>query len=165
MYKSSYCFSLLFSTTGLNEKLKQKTTKRKKTSHTSFGYDFWVYCSFTHSTYNIMIIVKIFLLLFVLLRVDFCRLAGSWVHAVQFSSVIQLCLTLQPHGLQHARPPYPSPTPGASSNSCPSSRWCHPTISFSVIPFSSWPQSSQHQHLFHWVNSSHEVAKTLEFQL
>ena len=44
---------------------------------------------------------------------------------------------LQPHGLQHARLPCPSPTPGACSNSCPSSRWCHPTITSSVIPFSS----------------------------
>ena len=44
---------------------------------------------------------------------------------------------LQPHGLQHARLPYPSPTPRAYSNSCPLSRWCHPTISSSVVPFSS----------------------------
>ena len=45
------------------------------------------------------------------------------------------------HELQHARPPCPSPTPGAYSNSCPLSRWCHPTISSSVIPFSSCPRS------------------------
>ena len=57
-------------------------------------------------------------------------------------SVAQLCLTLWPHGLQHIRLPCPSPTPGAYSNSCPSSRWCHPTISFSVVPFSSCLQSS-----------------------
>ena len=43
---------------------------------------------------------------------------------------------LRPHGLQHARPPCPSPTPGAYSNSCPLSRLCHPTISTSVVPFS-----------------------------
>ena len=49
--------------------------------------------------------------------------------------------SLWPHGLQHARPPCPSPTPEACSNSCPSSRWCHPTISSSVIPFSSCLQS------------------------
>ena len=49
----------------------------------------------------------------------------------QFSSVAQSCLTLPPHGLQHARLPCTSPTPGACSNSCPSSRWCHPTISSS----------------------------------
>ena len=47
----------------------------------------------------------------------------------------------QPHGLQHARPPCPSPTPGAYSNSCPLSQWCLPTISSSVVPFSSCLQS------------------------
>ena len=49
--------------------------------------------------------------------------------------------SLQPYGLQHARPPCPSPTPGVHPNSCPSSRWCHPTISSSVVPFSSRLQS------------------------
>ena len=54
----------------------------------------------------------------------------------QFSSVAQSCPTLRPPGFQHARIPHPSPTPRACSNSCPSSWWCHPTISSSVIPFS-----------------------------
>ena len=49
--------------------------------------------------------------------------------------------SLQPHESQHARPPCPSPTPGVYSNPCPSNRWCHPTISSSVVPFSSCPQS------------------------
>ena len=49
--------------------------------------------------------------------------------------------SLRPHGLQHTRPPCPSPTPGVYSNSCLSSWWCHPTISFSVIPFSFCLQS------------------------
>ena len=49
--------------------------------------------------------------------------------------------SLQPHGLQHARPPCPSPTPGVHPSSCPLSQWSHPTISSSVIPFSSCPQS------------------------
>ena len=49
--------------------------------------------------------------------------------------------SLRPHGLQHARPPCPSPTPGVYSNSCPSSWWCHPTILSSVVPFSSCLQS------------------------
>ena len=49
--------------------------------------------------------------------------------------------SLWPHGMRHARPPCPSPTPGACSNSCPSSRWCHPTILSSVVPFSSCLQS------------------------
>ena len=61
--------------------------------------------------------------------------------SVQFSSVAQLCPTLQPHGLQHAGPPCPSPTPRVYSNSCPLSWWCHPTISCSVVPFSYCPQS------------------------
>ena len=59
----------------------------------------------------------------------------------QFSSVAQLCPTLRPHGLQHVRAPCSSPTPGVYSNSCPLCQWCHPTISFSVIPFSSCLQS------------------------
>ena len=49
--------------------------------------------------------------------------------------------SLWPHESQHARPPCPSPTPGVHSNSCPSSRWCHPAISSSIVPFSSCPQS------------------------
>ena len=65
-----------------------------------------------------------------------------------FSSVTQSCLTLRPHGLQHTRPPCPSPNPGAYSNSCPLSQWCHPTISSSLIPFSclqSFPASGSFQ--------------------
>ena len=49
--------------------------------------------------------------------------------------------SLRPHGLQHARPPCPSPSPRVYSDSCPSSQWCHPTISSSVVPFSSHLQS------------------------
>ena len=64
---------------------------------------------------------------------------------IQFSSVQFSCSvvsdSLQPCELQHARPPCPSATPGVHSNSCPSSRWCHPAISSSVVPFSSCPQS------------------------
>ena len=56
---------------------------------------------------------------------------------VQLSSVAQSCLTLRLHGLQHARPPRPSPTPRVYSNSRPLSRWCHPTISSFVSPVSS----------------------------
>ena len=71
--------------------------------------------------------------------------------------------SLRLHGLHHTRLPCPSPTPRACSNSCPLSQWCHPTISSSVIPFSS--NLSQHQGLFQWVSSSHQVAKVLELQL
>ena len=59
----------------------------------------------------------------------------------------------------------PSPTPGAYSNSCSSSCWCHPTISSSVIPFSSHLQTFPASGPFQWVNSSNQVAKVLEFQL
>ena len=59
---------------------------------------------------------------------------------VQFSCSVMFN-SLRPHVLQHARPPCPSPTARVHPNSCPLSRWCHPTISFSLIPFSSCPQS------------------------
>ena len=59
--------------------------------------------------------------------------------SVQFSRSV-MSNSLRPHESQHARPPCPSPTPGLYSNSCPSSRWCHPAISSSVVPFSSCPQ-------------------------
>ena len=65
----------------------------------------------------------------------------TWYSEGQFSSVTQSCPTLWPHELQHARPLCPSPTPGVHLNSCPSSQWCHPAISSSVVPFSSCPQS------------------------
>ena len=61
--------------------------------------------------------------------------------SIQFSSVTQSCRSLRPHEPQHARPPCPSPTPGVYPNSCALSRWCHPTISSSVVPFSPCPQS------------------------
>ena len=60
--------------------------------------------------------------------------------SVQFSHSV-VSYTLQPHELQHARPPCPSPTPRVYSNSCLSCRWCHPIISSSVVPFSSCLQS------------------------
>ena len=60
--------------------------------------------------------------------------------SVQFSCSV-VSESLQPHELQHARPPCPSPTPGIHPNQCPSSRWYHPTISSSIVPFSSCLQS------------------------
>ena len=68
----------------------------------------------------------------------YCRMWGSFAFhylPVQFSHSA-VTDSLWPHGLQHARPPCPSPTPWACSNSCPSSWWCHQTISSSVVPFS-----------------------------
>ena len=65
----------------------------------------------------------------------------AFILPVQFSSVAQSCPTLRPHGLQHARPPCPSPAPEIYSDSFPLSQWCHPTISSSGVPFSSRLQS------------------------
>ena len=64
----------------------------------------------------------------------------SNISSVQFSCSV-VSNSLRPHELQHTRPPCPSPTPGVHSNSRLSSRWCHPAISSSVVPFSSCPQS------------------------
>ena len=75
----------------------------------------------------------------------FCQKPSSF----QFSSVTQSCETLcNPYGLEHARPLCPLPTPSVYSNSCPSSRWCHPSISSSVVPFSSCPQSLPESRFF-----------------
>jgi len=79
------------------------------------------------------------------------QLRGIWKEWWQWAQTLTSSYTqfscsvmsdsLQPHELQQARPPCPSPTPGACSNSCPLSRWCHPTISSSIVPFSSCLQS------------------------
>ena len=87
----------------------------------------------------------------------------------QFSSVTQSCLTLRPHESQHARPPCPSPTPGVHLDSYPSSHWCHPAISSSVIPFSSCPQSLPASgsfpmsQLFTWGGQSTRVSALASF--
>ena len=70
----------------------------------------------------------------------------SWIEEVREGSVSQFSRSvvsnsLWPHGMQHSRLPWPSPTPRACSNSCPSCQWCHPTISSSVVPFFSCLQS------------------------
>ena len=67
-------------------------------------------------------------------------LDGLFISSVQFSCSV-VSDSLQPHELQHPRPPCPSPSAGVHSDSCPSSRWCHPAISSSVVPFYSCPQS------------------------
>jgi len=68
------------------------------------------------------------------------------VHSIQWNiikslSSVQFSRSDEPHGMQHARLPCPLPTPGAYSNSCPLSQWCHPTISSSVVPFAPCLQS------------------------
>ena len=84
--------------------------------------------------------------------------------------VVQSCPTLQPHGLQHTRLPCPSSTPRARSNSCPSSWWCHPTVSSSVIPFSSCLQFLPASkcfpisQLFAWGSQSTRVSSLAPFK-
>ena len=83
--------------------------------------------------------------------------------SVQFSCSV-MSYSSRPHESQHARPPCPSPTPGVHSNSCPSSLWCHPAISSSVVPFSSCPQylpasgSFPMSQLFTWGGQSIEAS-------
>ena len=90
------------------------------------------------------------------------------ISSVQFSHSV-VSDSLQPYELQHARPPCPSPTPGVHSNSCPSSRWCHPAISSSVVPFSSCPQflpaseSFPMSQLFAWGGQSTGVSALVLF--
>ena len=102
---------------------------------------------------------------------DFENLVLFYKHflaSVQFSAVAQSCLTLCYHMMQHARLPCSSPNPGACSNSCPLSQWCHPTISSSLheVSFPSSPafNLSQHHSLFKWVSPLHQMVKVLEFQ-
>ena len=72
---------------------------------------------------------RVFTLLDLLVEFLMLRIfIGAIILLSSVSSAAHLCLTWWPHGLQHARPPCPSPTPGACSNSCPSNWWCHPTI-------------------------------------
>ena len=73
------------------------------------------------------------LIMFTLLTPFF---ALPYFSSVQFSRSV-MSDSLRPHGMQHTRPPCPSPTPGVYPNSCPLSRWCHPTISSSIVPLSS----------------------------
>ena len=89
---------------------------------------------------------------------------------LQFSSVTQsVSDSSRPHESQHSRPPCPSPTPGVQSDSHPSSQWCHPAISSSVIPFSSCPQSLPASEsfpmsqLFAWGGQSTRVSASASF--
>ena len=96
-------------------------------------------------------------------------LVRAWLSSsVQFSHSV-VSDSLQPHEFQHARPPCPSPSPGVHSDSCPSSQWCHPAISSSVIPFSSCPQSFPASEsfpmsqLFEWGGQSTGVSALASF--
>ena len=98
-----------------------------------------------------------------IIRLFYTKVTWLTFISVQFSHSV-MSDSLQPYEPQHVRPPCLSPTPGVHPNPCLLSRWCHPTISFSVIPFSC-PQSFPASGFFPWVSSLHEVAKVLEFQL
>ena len=76
-----------------------------------------------------------------------------------------MSVSLRLHGLQHARLPCPSVSPGVCSNSCPLSQWCHPTISSSVVPFSSCLHSFPAPGSFPWISSLHQVAKEFSFSI
>ena len=95
-----------------------------------------------------------------------CKLAFR--PSVQFSCSV-VSDSLRPHESQYTRPPCPSPTPGVYSDSCPSSQWCHPPISSSVVPFSSCPQSLPASksfpmsQLFEWGGQSTEVSALASF--
>ena len=92
-----------------------------------------------------------------------------YIYSYQIRSVAQSCPTLRPHESQHASPPCPSPTPGVNSDSRPSSQWCHPPISSSVIPFSSCPlslpasESFPMSQLFTWGSQSTGVSALASF--
>ena len=90
--------------------------------------------------------------------------ATTTIAGVQFSSVAQLYLTLWPHGMQHTRPPCPLPTPGAcSTHVCQVGDVIQPSHPL-PSPYPPAFNLSQHEGLFQWVSSSHQVAKVLEFQ-
>ena len=90
----------------------------------------------------------------------YCIISAS----VQFSCLV-VSSFLRPHEPQHSRPPLPSPTPGVHPNSRPLSWWCHTTSYPLLSPSPPSLNLSQHQSLFKWISSSHQVAKVLEFQL
>ena len=92
-------------------------------------------------------------------RYQFSSVQCSSVQCSELDSVVSN--SLWPHGLQHARPPCPSPTPRVYSNSCPLSQWGHPTSSSSVIPSPPALNHSQHQGLFKWVSSSHQAGQNI----
>ena len=95
-----------------------------------------------HWTTDIWVLFVMFISkhMYICTYVSLSRLSRLICTSIQFSRSV-VSYSLRRHELQHARPPCPSPTPGVHPNSCPSSQWCHPAISSSVVPFSSCPQS------------------------
>ena len=125
---------------------------------------------YSTSTPIILYSTKFYKVLILLLTTFPCFSAPSlpYFSSVKFSRSV-VSDSLWPHQLQHARPPCPSPTPGVHSDSCPSSQWCHPAISSSVVPFSSCPQSLQASEsfpmsqLFAWGGQSTGVSASAAF--
>ena len=116
------------------------------------GKDLW-FLSFTHSFRAHVLLIeanilqdstqpltnyKLYLFLYVYILKCWLPSTRLIFSSVQFTHSV-VSDSLWPHELQHARPPCPSPTPRVHSDSCPLSRWCHPAISSSVVPFSSYP--------------------------
>ena len=101
-------------------------------------------------------------------HVHVCQVASVQFSSVHFSHSV-VSDSLRPHESQHARPPCLSPTPRVHSDSCPSSQWCHPAISFSVVPFSSCPQclpaseSFPMSQVFGWCGQSTGVSALASF--
>ena len=104
----------------------------------------------------------------ILIVLVFLCVSCTRISAVQLSRSV-VSDSLRPHGLQQARSPCPSPTPGVYPNSCPSSQWCHPAISSSVVPFSSCPrsfpasESFPMSQLFSWGGQSTGVSALASF--
>ena len=97
------------------------------------------------------------------LQPDILECEVKWAFSlVQFSHSV-VSDSLRPHESQHIRPPGPSQTPRVHSDSCPSSQWCHPAISSSVVPFSSCTQSLPASESFQWVSSTHRWPKYWSF--
>ena len=119
-----------------------------------------------------MVLSSAYLRLLIFLLVILIPACASYClafHMLYFTSVQFSCSvvsdSLQSLGLQHTRPPCPSPTPRVYSNTCPLSQWCHPAISSSVVPFSSCLQSFPASESFPMSQFFTQVAKVLEFQL
>ena len=107
----------------------------RPTSPTSIAYHSSLYTTLARWNY-----MFVFAVIYTLILWGMHHFASVQFSSVQFSHSV-VSDSLQPHESQHARPPCPSPAPGVHSDSHPSSQWCHPAISSSVVPFSSCPQS------------------------
>ena len=156
-------------------KLKQVCCQKlKQVANSSFHTVFWWICFLSSVLFGSN---STFLALMQMQKIYIFKASSFFFFLLLLFSHSVVSDSLQPHGLQQARLPCPSPSPGAWSNSCPLSRWCHSTISSSIVPFSSWSQSfqasspsppdlrvSQQQGLFQWEGSSHQMVKVLELQ-